>query len=110
MESKCERCGLCCDGYTFWMTNRSYDDDPTEIKKLIQYHGIQPIKNAKGELGIHIDTPCIHFEMVDGKSSCKIQDNKPIVCKNYYCQKVKDKAETEKFVNHFKENINGIYL
>ena len=74
----CERCGTCCVGYTFWMTNRSYDDDPQEIKKLIEFHGLKTMKNNKGELGIHIPSKCIHFEMIDGKSSCKPFSRTPL--------------------------------
>jgi Fe-S-cluster containining protein len=95
IEPKCDQCGLCCRGYTFWMTNRSFDDDPKEIKKLIEYHGLTTMKNKQGELGIHIPSDCIHYEMVDGKSSCKIHDTKPVVCREYYCEKIIKKALEE---------------
>jgi Fe-S-cluster containining protein len=75
------------------MSNRSYDDDPKEIKKLIEYHGCTPIKNAQGELGISIPMTCVHLGWDDeGKSFCKIHENKPVVCKEYYCGKVIEKA------------------
>ena len=86
------------------MTNRSYDDDPKEIKKLMSYHGIQPIKNAKGELGIHIKGKCEHFEWVDGKASCKIYETRPVVCKEYYCQKAKDLGKK------LEELANGVHI
>jgi len=75
------------------MTNRSYDDDPTEIKRLMEYHGIKPLKNAKGELGIHVPGKCDHFEwQADGKAGCKIYETRPVVCKEYYCDKIIQKA------------------
>ena len=77
------------------MTNRSYDNDPDEIKLLIAFHGLIPVRNKKGELGIHIPSECIHFEMIDGKSSCKINDTKPKVCRDYFCEKVITKALQE---------------
>jgi Fe-S-cluster containining protein len=141
----CERCGLCCDGYTFWtdkdydtfkkelellaknesiifwMPNRSYDNDPKEIKKLIEYHGIKPLrnkdgnlgisvlskdvqllKNKKGELGIHIPEKCKYFEWIDNKAFCQIHSTRPIVCREYYCEKIIKKA-VEKL-------IHGVHL
>ena len=104
MNPICERCGLCCDGYTVWMTNRSYDDDPKEIKRLMEYHGIKPIKNAQGELGIHIPGKCVHFEWVDGKASCKINDTKPVVCREYFCAKAIALGEK------IEELANGVHV
>jgi len=95
IEPICERCGKCCNGYTFWMTNRSFDNDPTEIKRLIEYHNLVVLKNKKGEMGIHIPGACVHLEMIDGKSKCKIYDNRPVVCQEYYCEKVIKKALKE---------------
>lgn len=69
------------------MFNRSYDNDPKEIKKLIKYHNCEPIRNAKGELGIKIPMTCIHLRMKDGVSSCAIHDTKPVVCREYFCGK-----------------------
>jgi Fe-S-cluster containining protein len=85
------------------MTNRSFADDPMEIKRLIEYHGCTPICNAQGELGISIPISCIHLEMVDGKSSCKIHDTKPVVCQNYFCGKVM-KTALEKSIS------NGVHV
>ena len=85
IEPECFNCGKCCNSYSFWMTNRSFDDDPKEIKKLIEYHNCQPMKNEKGELGIKIPMTFIHLRTVDGDSQCAIQDDKPVVCREYYC-------------------------
>ena len=100
LSPKCENCGTCCRGYTFWMTNRSYDDDPKEIKKLIEFHGLITMRNKKGELGIHIPSDCIHYGKKDGHSFCKIQDAKPVVCKEYYCEKAIRRA--------LEESLNGV--
>ena len=88
----CDRCGDCCRTYSFWMSNRSFDNDPKEIKKLIEYHNCEPIRNAKGELGIKIPMTCIHLRNIDGKCDCAIQDDKPVVCKEYFCERVIRKA------------------
>jgi Fe-S-cluster containining protein len=70
------------------MTNRSYDDDRKEIKKLIEFHGLQTMRNSKGELGIHIPGNCEHYdEDEEGKSLCKIHDTKPAVCREYFCER-----------------------
>lgn len=69
------------------MSNRSFDNDPKEIKKLMLYHNCEPMRNAQGELGIKIPMTCIHLRVEDGKSSCAIHDNKPVVCKEYFCGK-----------------------
>ena len=101
-EPECQRCGDCCNTYSFWLTNRSYDDDPKEIRKLIEYHNCEPMKNKKGELGIKIPMTCIHLRFIDGKSSCHIHREKPVVCQEYYCEKAIQKG-LEKF-------INGVHL
>lgn len=92
IEPVCQRCGDCCRTYTFWLTNRSFDNDPKEIKRLAEYHNLECMKNAKGELGIKIPMTCIHLKMVDGKSECAIQDDKPVVCREYFCGKAIAKA------------------
>lgn len=99
IDFKCESCGKCCDSYSFWMSNRSYEDDPKEIKRLIEYHGCAPVRGENGILGINIPLTCIYLGWKDGKSYCKIHDKKPIVCKEYYCKKVIDKAVIENFEN-----------
>lgn len=96
INPECEHCGQCCNSYTFWMSNRSYDDDPMEIKRLIEYHNCKPIKNAKGELGIKIPLTCIHLRLKNGKSSCEIHENKPVVCNEYFCERVIMKALKKK--------------
>jgi len=68
------------------MSNRSFRDDPKEIKRLIEYHNCQPVCNRKGQLGIKIPMTCIHLRIVDGKSQCAIHDTKPVVCKEYFCE------------------------
>lgn len=99
IQPVCQRCGLCCDGYTFRMTNRSFDNDPMGIKALMEYHGLKPLRNSKGELGVNIPGKCIHHEKRDGKSFCKIHENRPQVCRNYFCEKVIKKALEEKLVD-----------
>ena len=102
IEPKCERCGKCCDTYSFWMTNRSFDNDPKEIKRLAKYHGLTLMRNKKGELGIKIPMTCEHLEMIDGKATCKIHDTRPVVCQEYFCGKVIKKA--------LEEQLSGICL
>lgn len=96
---ECERCGSCCDTYSFIMHNRFPDNDPTEIARLIKYHGCEPLRcpNPDGEdfMGIRIPLTCEHLEMVDGKAICKIYETRPVVCQDYFCKKVKDKAVIE---------------
>ena len=88
LEPQCNRCGQCCNTYSFWLTNRSFDDDSKEIKRLIEYHNCIPMKNAKGELGIKIPMTCIHLRWDGDKSSCAVHDDKPVVCKEYCCEKI----------------------
>ena len=146
LNIECERCGLCCTGYTFWtdknydefkpeldrlsllheyiiflMPNRSFDNDTKEIKRLMRYHNLIPLrgengelgisvsvkevkifKNSKGELGVHIPGQCEHFERIDKKASCKIYETRPVVCKEYYCKKIIDKA--------VQKLVNGVHL
>jgi len=144
----CERCGLCCKGYTFWMTgkqydigkkeleeieneyitfwmeNKSFDEDIKEIKKLMSYHNLTPLrradgilginilrniielrKNINGELGIHIPGDCNYLTKdKDNNYGCMIHEKRPIVCREYACEKIIKKA-LEKAVL-----INGVHL
>jgi Fe-S-cluster containining protein len=92
LEPKCEQCGLCCQGYTFWLTNRSFDNDELGIKKLMEYHGLTPLRNAKGQIGVHIPGDCVHIDKSNGKFRCKIYETRPVVCREYFCEKVIKKA------------------
>jgi len=74
------------------MTNRDFEDDPKEIKRLIEYHNCKALKNKQGEMGIKIPISCIHLGFNDGKAYCKIYETRPVVCKEYYCEKVIRKA------------------
>jgi Fe-S-cluster containining protein len=111
IKPKCESCGLCCKSLTFWMENRSFNNDHLELKRWIEYHNCIPQKNSKGELGIKVKEPCIHLGWdKNGKSFCKIHDNKPIVCKKYHCDKVKKKAEMENIIRDLGSNVSGIHI
>jgi len=144
----CERCGLCCKGYTFWITgkqydigkkelesikkenvtfwmeNRSFDEDTKEIKRLMEYHNLAPLRredgvlginvllssielrrNINGELGIHILGDCNYLTKdKDNNYGCTIHDKRPIVCREYACEKIIKKA-LEKAVS-----MNGIRI
>jgi len=144
----CERCGLCCKGYTFWLTgkpydsgkkelelikseyitfwmeNRSFDEDTTEIKKLMSYHNLTPLRredgilginvllsvikfrqNIRGELGIHIPGDCNYLTKdKDNNYGCAIHEKRPIVCREYACEKIIKKA-LEKAAS-----MNGIHI
>ena len=100
IEPICERCGKCCNTYSFWMTNRSFDNDPDEIKRLATYHGLELMKHREtGELGLKIPMTCKHLGWKDGKSFCKIYKTRPVVCKKYFCGKAVELA---------LEKLNGI--
>ena len=97
---------------TFWMENRSFDQDTKEIKKLMSYHNLIPLrrddgilginvllnvielrKNIKGELGIHIPGDCNYLmKDKDNNYGCTIHEKRPIVCREYYCEKIIKKA------------------
>jgi len=86
-------------------TDRNYDDDPKEIKRLIKYHNCEPMRNINGELGIKIPMTCIHLQMIDGKSHCTIHDEKPVVCREYFCRKA-----IEKGLKKTLREPNGIHV
>jgi hypothetical protein len=92
IQPECDRCGLCCSTYSFWMSNRSFDNDPKEIKRLILLHGCQPMKNDKGELGISIPIKCSALIFKDGQWTCALGDKRPVVCKEYFCERMIKKA------------------
>jgi len=93
IEPICNNCGQCCDSYSFWLTNRDFDTDPKEIKRLAKYHGLILMKHKRtGELGIKIPITCKHLGWKNGKSFCKINDTKPVVCREYFCEKAISKA------------------
>ena len=92
IEPTCDRCGLCCSSYTFWMSNRSFDDDPKGIKRLMNLHAIEPVRNKEGELGACIPIRCKAM-IFDGEHwACGIYKNRPVVCKEYFCERMIKKA------------------
>ena len=96
----CERCGKCCNTYSFQMLNRDPDNDPKEIARLIKYHGCEPLRCKQPDgtyvMGIRIPMTCEHLEQTEnGKFSCKIHETRPVVCKEYFCEKIIAKAVKE---------------
>ena len=100
----CKRCGVCCSSAFFAMYNRPIDEDTEEIARWILYHGCEPMRypTENGDvLAIKIPIPCEHLGYSEKEGyHCKIYETRPVVCKNYFCKKVKD----EGVLNVIKEN------
>lgn len=84
---ECKRCGKCCSSFFLALDNIPIDQDEKEIARLASYHGCEPME-YNGKLAIKVPNPCKHLSWdEDGKAVCLIYENRPIVCREYFCQK-----------------------
>lgn|SRR4030042_4231629 len=88
---ECERCGKCCKSTFLALGNIPIDGDTKEIGKWLLYHNIEPMKYKIGDqevLAANIPLSCKYLDMDADKCICKIYNDRPVVCKEYFCQKV----------------------
>jgi Fe-S-cluster containining protein len=94
MDPKCQRCGNCCKSPFIVMENIKLDDgDPRELIRYYTYHSCEPMEKeiqGKKVLAIRIPIPCKHFNQE--QKTCMIYENRPVVCKEFFCKKVIEKA------------------
>ena len=86
----CKRCGNCCRSTFFALMNTPYDKDEREVGKWAMYHGVETARhrsNGIDYLAISLPGDCKYLIETDGVCSCKIHNDRPIVCKDYYCKK-----------------------
>ena len=87
----CNRCGKCCINPIIALHNVPIANDKQEMTRWLQGHGINVMKlyNGKEEvLAVQFNSICQHLEYVDGKTRCKIYENRPQICKDYMCKQI----------------------
>lgn len=91
-EKKCLRCGRCCLWATFSLKGEA-DNDRQEIKRWLEGHHcvsvLYPEKDGKMTMGVRIPLICQYLKCKDGVYSCKIYETRPVICKEYFCQRAK---------------------
>ena len=87
----CNRCGKCCQSTFFALRDVPVNKDTREIGRWASYHGVKTMKypiDGIDYLAVSLPNPCQFLEEKDGKCSCIIYENRPNVCKEYYCNKI----------------------
>jgi len=96
-DFECKRCGRCCSSAFLALHNILVEDDKQEIAQWLKYHGCEPMHypGKDGDvLAVNIPISCEHLSSETGtrKAVCLIYENRPNVCKNYFCKPVKDEC------------------
>ena len=89
---KCNRCAYCC---TFAKIRLPANDDTA---RWLEYHGCRT-KTIGDKLWVIIPTLCKYLNRIDGQYTCTIYDNRPQVCKEYFCNESRVDGTAGKGVN-----------
>ena len=93
-ELICERCGYCCSSAFFVLSDQD-TEDKKELGRWFSYHhcDVMPYPTPNGDrLGIRIPLVCkyLSFDKEKGVYQCTIYDERPLVCREYFCKRMKD--------------------
>jgi len=80
----CKKCGDCCLFTTVKMKNNSFDKEYMDFLEKTRPNMFLFSDDNKT---MRIIAPCICFDRAD--NSCKIYEDRPEKCKNYFCEGVK---------------------
>jgi len=74
--------------------NIKFDEDEWELGRWLKYHrcGVEKIQTEQGEvLGICIPLFCenLVFDPDTGLASCSIYEDRPAICREYQCKRIK---------------------
>ena len=94
---KCIRCGQCCISAILHITLCGMTDEfIKDYARWLSFHGCDDMKridNDKGStLMFRIPKMCTHlsFDTKNGLSSCAIYKDRPMICKDYLCERIGD--------------------
>jgi len=69
-------------------------EDKKEIGRWLAYHRCEPMmypgKDGVPVLAVKVPIVCTHLERKDGVFGCRIYENRPVVCKEYLCPRVRN--------------------
>jgi len=89
----CRRCGTCCDKTFIFLRDVLSKDDSWGVKKYFDAHKIKNITRIMDNIEYFIlilPNSCEHLiKNESGICSCAIYDNRPEICKNYFCERAK---------------------
>lgn len=101
----CVKCGKCCN---MQATVRG-DEEYLEFLKLMGFKVTQDRVN-KQYLLVDLGT-CSHLDKSEGLNKCKIYENRPQLCRDYYCLDwalFSNSIEKSHFVKHAKKVYDEI--
>ena len=98
-----ERCGLCCLTAFMAMHNNPIGQDEKELARWLKLHRCEPMRypTSKGDvLAVKIPLVCewLDFDSEQGKYFCKDYENRPVICKEYFCKRC-NSGENKQLVN-----------
>jgi len=93
LKMECKRCGRCCNNT--WLALADVPgNDPLEIGKWLALHRCDvQIQDRKGKKVVCVRIPYICSWLTydkEGEAVCKDYENRPAICKNYFCDRCKE--------------------
>jgi Fe-S-cluster containining protein len=77
----------------FGHTQINLENDDQEFGLYFQHHHCQITKRELDDgstcLGVRIPLVCKHLSLKGGVASCRVYEKRPVICKNYLCQRAK---------------------
>ena len=89
---QCLRCGQCCITATITLNNVPWGRDEKQLGKWLALHRCW-IEQMEGKLSAKIPLTCVWliFDKDTGIASCFEYDNRPVICREYFCPRAQGK-------------------
>lgn len=104
-EGECSGCGQCCTALL-----PLFRTEFKEIERLVRKRKIKPCRHDVGipySGQIDFDLTCPFRDNVNRK--CIIYDHRPLVCRNFRCDKPKKRIEADKRFYEMKMNVVNMW-
>ena len=86
----CTRCGACCFPYTIGMPA---DED---ARRWFTFHGliVRDLDDERMAIFGHANCEML-LRNGDGTTSCAVYENRPAICRGFYCKDAREETEKE---------------
>lgn len=95
MSKPCLRCGQCCISASLALASVPRENDSQELGHWLELHrcSLETVEFPGGfkALGVRIPLVCkeLVFDPDTGIATCQIYDNRPVICRDYNCKRIK---------------------
>lgn len=90
--TNCIKCGNCCKRFEAVIDQEKEENARTiaAIKKVFADGKMKMVLSRYDQIKIRIEGPCQHL---DENNRCRIYEDRPDICKNFYCEKSLNTSE-----------------